>query len=143
MPAFALGCYPDSISSDLDVQSMNAAMMDMPTTMSKCLAMGMPLAEVISRSTAAPARMIGHPELGHLSPGAPADIALWNLREGAFAFKDSVGGRMRGSTRFECEMTFRDGEIVWDLNARDAAEYGDLPFNAGVREGEYIIPPDR
>jgi hypothetical protein len=40
-------------------------------------------------------------------------------------------------------MTFRDGEIVWDLNARDAAEYGDLPFNAGVREGEYIIPPDR
>ncbi len=49
------------------VQSMNGAMMDMPTTMSKCLAMGMPLSDVIARSTAVPARMIGHPELGHLS----------------------------------------------------------------------------
>jgi len=143
VPAFAQGFYPDSISSDLHVQSMNAAMMDMPTTMSKCLAMGMPLGEVIARSSAVPARMIGHPELGHLSPGAPGDVTLWNLREGTFGFKDSVGGRLRSNHRFECEMTVLGGEVVWDLNARDGVEYGEIPFGEGIREGEYFIPPER
>ncbi len=141
VPAFAQGFYPDSISSDLHVQSMNAAMMDMPTTMSKCLAMGMPLGDVIARSTAVPARMIGHPELGHLSPGAPGDVTLWNLREGTFGFKDSVGGRLRSNHRFECEMTVLGGEVVWDLNARDGVEYGEIPFGEGIREGEFFIPP--
>ena len=143
VPAFAQGFYPDSISSDLHVQSMNAAMMDMPTTMSKCLAMGMPLGEVIVRSSAVPARMIGHPELGHLSPGAPGDVTLWNLREGTFGFKDSVGGRLRSNRRFECEMTILGGEVVWDLNARDGVEYGEIPFGEGIREGEFFIPPER
>lgn len=141
VPAFAQGFYPDSISSDLHVQSMNGAMMDMPTTMSKCLAMGMPLSDVIARSTAVPARMIGHPELGHLSPGAPGDVTLWNLREGTFGFKDSVGGRLRSDRRFECEMTILGGEVVWDLNARDGTAYGEIPFGEGIREGEFFIPP--
>lgn len=141
VPAFAQGFYPDSISSDLHVLSMNAAMMDMPTTMSKCLAMGMPIGEVIARSTAVPARMIGHPELGHLSPGAPGDVTLWNLREGTFGFKDSVGGRLRSNRRFECEMTILGGDVVWDLNARDGVEYGEIPFGEGIREGEFFIPP--
>ncbi|MBL3538275.1 amidohydrolase/deacetylase family metallohydrolase [Aminivibrio sp.] len=143
VPAFAQGFYPDSISSDLHVLSMNAAMMDMPTTMSKCLAMGMPIGEVIARSTAVPARMIGHPELGHLSPGAPGDVTLWNLREGTFGFKDSVGGRLRSNRRFECEMTILGGDVVWDLNARDGVEYGEIPFGEGIREGEFFIPPER
>ena len=143
VPAFAQGFYPDSISSDLHVQSMNGAMMDMPTTMSKCLAMGMPLSDVIARSTAVPARMIGHPELGHLSPGAPGDVTLWNLREGTFGFKDSVGGRLRAHRRFECEMTILAGEVVWDLNARDGTAYGEIPFGEGIREGEFFIPPER
>ncbi|MPM00115.1 Deacetylase [bioreactor metagenome] len=143
VPAFAQGFYPDSISSDLHVQSMNGAMMDMPTTMSKCLAMGMPLSDVIARSTAVPARMIGHPELGHLSPGAPGDVTLWNLREGTFGFKDSVGGRLRSDRRFECEMTILAGEVVWDLNARDGTAYGEIPFGEGIREGEFFIPPER
>ena len=143
VPAFAQGFYPDSVCSDLHVQSMNGAMMDMPTTMSKCLAMGMPLSDVIARSTAVPARMIGHPELGHLSPGAPGDVTLWNLREGAFGFKDSVGGRLRSDRRFECEMTILGGEVVWDLNARDGTAYGEIPFGEGIREGEFFIPPER
>ena len=142
VPAIRGGFYPDSISSDLHVFSMNGAMMDMPTTMSKCLAMGMPLQEVIARSTFIPARMIGHPELGHLSKGAPADVALWTLREGAFGFKDTVGGRLLGSVRLECEMTLKGGETMWDLNARDAADYEDIPAGAGIREGEYRIPPE-
>lgn len=143
IPAFRQGFYPDSISSDLHVQSMNGAMMDMATTMSKCLALGMPLNEVIARSTTIPARMIGHPELGTLSRGAEADVSVWNVRKGTFGFKDTAGGRCSGSERLECEMTLRGGEVVWDLNARDAVEWQGLPENAGIRDGEYRIEPGR
>lgn len=141
IPAFNHGFYPDTISSDLHVQSMNGAMMDLPTTMSKCLALGMPLGEVVKAATSRPAEIIGHPELGSLTPGSPADVALWTLREGTFGFKDSAGGRIAGNLRLECEMTFLNGEVLWDLNARDAVPYAALPPNAGIREGEYLIPP--
>lgn len=142
VPAFRQGFYPDSISSDLHVQSMNGAMMDMATTMSKCLALGMPLDEVIARSTYIPARMIGHPELGTLSAGTEADVSVWNVRKGTFGFRDTAGGRCMGSERLECEMTIRNGEVVWDLNARDAVEWEDLPEDAGIRVGEYRIEPE-
>ena len=141
VPAFAHGFYPDSISSDLHYQSMNGGMMDMPVTMSKCLALGMPLAEVIGRSTFIPARMIGRPELGRLSAGAPADVALWNLREGAFGFKDAVGGRLESSRKLECEMTIMGGEVVWDLNARDAVPWEESSAEDNIRRGEFLIPP--
>ncbi len=141
LPAFVQGFFPDAVSSDLHTFSMNAGMMDMPTTMSKCLAMGMSMAEVVTRSTSGPARMIGHPELGTLSDGAPGDVALWTVRQGTFGFKDSVGGRLQGTKRLECEMTIRGGEVVWDLNARDAADYRGLPQEDGVRDGEYIVAP--
>ena len=142
LPAIAQGFYPDSISSDLHVQSMNGAMMDMAATMSKCLAMGMDLAEVVARSTSAPAEMIGRPDLGTLAVGAVADLALWTLRQGTFGFKDSVGGRFMGTERLECEMTLREGEIVWDLNGRDAVDYKAVPFGEGIREGEFFVPPE-
>ncbi|MDR1731771.1 MAG: amidohydrolase/deacetylase family metallohydrolase [Synergistaceae bacterium] len=141
IPAIEQGFYPDSISSDLHVQSMNGAMMDMATTLSKCLAMGMTLGEVIARSTHIPAGMIGHPELGTLQPGAEADVAVWNLRRGKFGFRDTSGGRLAGEERLECELTLRAGEVVWDLNARDAMEWSDLPVDAGIRPGEYRIEP--
>ena len=142
VPAFRQEFYPDSISSDLHVQSMNGAMMDMATTMSKCLALGMSLNEVIARSTHVPARMIGHPELGTLAPGAEADISVWSVRKGTFGYKDTVGGRCTGDERLECELTIRNGEVVWDLNARDAVDWKNLPDDAGIRPGEYRIEPE-
>jgi dihydroorotase len=140
-PAIQQGFYPDSISTDLHVLSMNGAMMDMTTTLSKCMALGMPLHEAIRRSTHRPAVMIGHPELGTLSIGSDADISLWNLRKGNFGFGDTAGGRIIGDERLECEMTVLGGETVWDLNARDAADYRELPDDAGVRPGEVILAP--
>ncbi|MDR2175803.1 MAG: amidohydrolase/deacetylase family metallohydrolase [Synergistaceae bacterium] len=140
-PAIRQGFYPDSISTDLHVLSMNGAMMDMATTISKCVALGMPLYDAIARSTHRPASMIGHPELGTLSVGSDADISVWKLREGSFGFKDTAGGRVGGSERLECEMTIRGGEVVWDLNARDATDYRELPGDAGVRPGEFISIP--
>ena len=142
IPAFKQGFWPDSISSDLHVQSMNSAMMDMATTMSKCLALGMPLNEVIAHSTCIPARMIGHPELGTLNIGAEADVSVWNVRSGTFGYKDTVGGRCSGNERLECELTIRSGEVVWDLNARDASDWREIPIDAGIRPGEYLIVPE-
>lgn len=141
-PAFRGGFYPDSVSSDLHYQSMNGAMMDMPVTMSKCLALGMPLEEVIARSTFIPARMIGRPHLGRLNQGAPGDVALWGIRRGTFGFKDSVGGRLGACDKLECEMTVMGGEVVWDLNARDAVPWEESSAEKNIRQGEFLIPPD-
>jgi len=143
-PAIAQGFYPDSISTDLHTGSMNGAMIDMPTTMSKMLALGMPLAEVIRASTAKPAEIIRRPELGHLGEGAPADIAVWNLQKGAFRFADAAGGAVSGELRLFCELTLKGGEIVWDWNARSAVDYRQLGPVYGIRPGfDSIVPPRR
>src|SRR5919201_2438489 len=75
IPAMKDGFLPDSISTDLHVGSMNAGMKDMLNVMSKFLAMGMPLDEVVRRSTLNPAREIKQDSLGHLSVGTTADVA--------------------------------------------------------------------
>lgn len=129
------GFYPDTISSDLHAGSMNAAMMDLPTVMSKLLAAGMPLEEVIGRATWAPAQLIGRPELGQLAPGAPADIAAWRIMEGQFGFADTEGGRLQGSQRLACELTLMEGRVAWDWNARVAVDYESLGPSYGIREG--------
>jgi dihydroorotase len=142
VPAVAQGFPPDTISTDLHVLCMNRRMMDMPTTMSKFLAMGMPVPEIVLRTTAKPAAAIGHPELGTLKPGSEADIAVWELQNGAFGFSDSEGGRLSGDARFVCEMTVRAGEVVWDRNARCEIDYTALPRDAGIREGlEFLVRP--
>lgn len=143
VPAVAQGFWPDSISTDLHTLSMNIGMIDMPTTMSKFLAMGMPLREVVRRSTVLPARMIGQPDLGHLSVGAVADIAAWRLMEGDFGFNDSDRGQLRGRRRLLCELTLLGGEVVWDWNARTGKDFREMPREYGVRPGEVIVPPPK
>jgi dihydroorotase len=91
---------------------------DMATTMSKILNIGVPLERVIEMSTVAPAREINRPELGTLSPGAPADIAVLALDEGDFTFVDCERTTMQGNQRLRCEMTFFDGEIAWNPSGR-------------------------
>src|SRR5579871_1903869 len=86
VPAMRQGFGPDSISTDLHIGSMNAGMKDMLNVMSKFLNIGMPLDEVILRSTWTPAREIRHEELGNLSVGAAADIAVLRVEEGHFGF---------------------------------------------------------
>ena len=141
VPALEQGFPPDSISTDLHGLSMNTGMLDMPTTMTKFLALGMDLAEVVKHSTSVPAAMIGHPELGHLSPGGPADIAVWKVLKGRFGLADSAGGRIEADRRLVCELTFKDGRVAWDWNARAAADYRTLGPGYGVREGEFTLGP--
>jgi dihydroorotase len=95
---------------------MNAAMKDILNVMSKFLIMGMDLKEVIKASTWSPAQAIQKEELGNLSVGAPADIAVLDLRKGDFGFFDYTGYKQEGQGKLECEMTIRDGKIVYDLN---------------------------
>lgn len=142
-PAIRQGFYPDSISTDLHNGSMNGPMFDMPTTMAKMLAVGMPLEAVVRASTWNPAQQIKHPELGHLTVGAVADVAAWKMLEGEFGFGDPNGGRVMGKQRLQCEMTLKDGEILYDWNARASVDWRTLPKDYGVREVEFLIPPPK
>ncbi len=116
IPAIKEGFYPNSISTDLHVGSMNAAMKDMLTTMSKFMAMGMDIKSVITASTWNPAKEIQHEELGNLSVGSGADVAILNIRKGNFGLFDYTGYKIDTDKKFECELTIRDGKIVYDLN---------------------------
>jgi len=116
IPAFKNGFYPNSISTDIHTSSMNAAMKDMLNVMSKLMAIGMSLDSVIAASTWNPAREIKHEELGHLSEGAIADIAIFGMRTGKFGFFDYTGYKVEGNQKLECEMTIKGGKIVYDLN---------------------------
>lgn len=126
-PAIQNGFSPDSISTDLHTRNVHGVVVDMQTTMSKILNCGMPLQEVIYRSTVTPAREIGHPELGHLSVGAEADVAVFNVLEGDFTFVDCGKAKMKGNRKFDCVMTLRAGEIVFDPSGLSMPEWPDAP----------------
>ena len=145
VPLLKEGFAPDSISTDLHTGSMNAGMKDMLNVMDKFLAMGMSLDEVIAKSTWNPAREIKREDLGNLSVGALADVAVLNLEKGTFGFVDMYGARMKGTQKMTCEMTLRDGKVVYDLNGLAREDWDKLPkgyrytgdgrWDAGTRTG--------
>ena len=121
------GFLPDTISTDLHVGSMNAGMKDQLNVMSKLLALGLTLEDVIARSTWNAARAVRHEELGQLSVGAPADVTVLNVLPGRFGFVDSFGGRLQGERKLVCELTLRDGRIVYDLEGLARPAWDTLP----------------
>ena len=116
LPAIKGGLFPNTISTDLHTSSMNGSMKDQLNVMSTFLTMGMPVADIFKASTWAPAQAIKREDLGNLSVGAVADVAVFSMRKGIFGFKDRTGKKLEGKQKFECEMTIRDGRIVYDLN---------------------------
>src|SRR5438034_6796829 len=128
IPAMKQGFPPDSISTDLHIGSMNAGMKDMLNVMSKFLNMGMSLPDVLLRSTWNPAREIKRIELGNLSLGSVADLAVLNVRKGQFGFIDVDGGKMMGTQKLECELTVVGGKIVWDLNGISCPDWEKMPI---------------
>jgi dihydroorotase len=127
IPAMEGGFTPNSISTDLHIGNVNGPVFDMITTMSKVLSIGMPLQEVIYRSTVTPAQEIGHPELGTLSEGAEADIAVLTREEGEFGYVDCGRAKFIGNQKLVCQMTVRAGEIVYDLQGRSMPEWEQAP----------------
>lgn len=126
-PAIAQGFVPDSISTDLHTGNVNGVVIDMVTTMNKVLNLGTPLADVIARSTVAPAHEIGHPELGHLGVGAEADIAVFALDWGQFSYVDCGRARLSGDRRLRCVLTLRAGEIVYNPEGLGLSEWPEAP----------------
>ncbi len=125
--AFKERFQPDSISTDFHINSMNAGMKDLLNVMSKFLALGMPLDDVIARSTWNPARAIKQEQLGHLTVGAIADVAVLRLEKGRFGYGDQFGARLMGNERLSAEMTLKDGRIVYDLNGLSRPAWDSLP----------------
>jgi dihydroorotase len=91
-------------------------MKDMSNLMSKFLAMGLSVQDVIFRSTWKPAQVINRPELGNLSVGTEADIAVFTIEKGNFGFLDITGEKLAGTQKLISELTVRAGKVVWDLN---------------------------
>ncbi|GAA3283985.1 amidohydrolase/deacetylase family metallohydrolase [Streptomyces lavendulae] len=123
VPAMNEGFTPDVISTDLHITSMNAGMQDMSNVMSKFLVLGMALRDVVSASTWKPAQAINRPDLGNLSVGAPADLAVFSLEKGTFGYVDSFGFRLDGSKRLAPRLTIRAGKVVWDLAGKAAQQW--------------------
>ncbi len=125
------GFPPDSISTDLHIGSMNSGMQNQILTMSKLLALGESLDDVIAQATWNPAREIKREEFGHLSVGAIADVAVLSLASGEFGLVDSFGARQDADKELVCEMTFKDGQLMFDLNGRTRQDWRELPPDYG------------
>jgi dihydroorotase len=127
VPLMKAGFLPDTMSTDLHTNSMNAGLKDILNLMSKFLAMGMPLDKVIAANTWNAARAIKQEQLGHLSVGAAADVAVLRVEKGSFGFADQHGARLKGTERLRCELTLRDGKVVYDLNDLTGEDWDKLP----------------
>ncbi|MGH9718780.1 MAG: amidohydrolase/deacetylase family metallohydrolase [Bryobacteraceae bacterium] len=141
VPAVKQGFPPDSISTDVHSGSLNSGMKDQLNVMSKFLNMGMSIDDVVVRCTWNPARIIHREQIGHLSTGALADLAVLRMEKGRFAFVDSWGARMDGTQRLVGELTIASGRVVYDLNGRTRERWDRLgnyqpqgePFWDGTR----------
>jgi dihydroorotase len=134
IPALKSGFIPNTISTDIHTGSMNAGMKDQLNVMSKFLNMGMNLQQVIAASTWLPAQVIHKDDLGHLSAASVADIAVFSLQKGSFGFVDSGGFRMQGSQKLQCELTVREGNVVYDLNGISRPAWDSTTVSSGAKK---------
>jgi dihydroorotase len=136
--AAAQGFWPDTISTDLHAASIVGQQSDMPNCMSKMLLLGMTLPDAVLRATVNPAKAIHrYPEIGTLGVGQIADIAVLDLANGVFAFKDAWGAKRLATKRLECAFTVRDGLVVYERGARDpdgSTEIYDLLLRTGGQD---------
>ncbi len=105
------GFLPDVISTDIHTGNIKGCVIDLPTTMSKFLNLGMALEDVVERVTVAPAKAVGREDLGSLRVGGVGDAAVLTLKEGKFEFQDSNGNKMTGKLLLTCVLTVKDGKV--------------------------------
>ncbi len=127
VPALRQGFGPDTLSTDLYLDNVAGPVIGLLHVMSKYLSMGMPLEEVVFRTTARPAQVLRRPGLGTLSVGGCADIAVLRTVDGPVAFADSGRARMQGDQRIECAATLRAGELVYNPWALGMPDWQDAP----------------
>lgn len=135
IPAYEQGFYPDTLSTDLYLHNVNGPAYGLLNVMSKYLNIGMPLEEVLYRTTARPAEIIGHQELGKLEVGMDADISVLRVKEGNFGFADSGNARMQGKQMLECMLTIRAGEFVYNPMAYGMPDWKNAPESYRIAPG--------
>lgn len=136
-PLMETGHRPDVISTDIHQLSIDGPMFDLPTTLSKFLALGMTLPEVIRAATARPAEILGlEGRLGTLALGAAADIALFELKRGKFPFYDIEGHVRHGSELLVNTQTIVDGRPMDRLPEVNPAPW--MAHNFSEEENFYI-----
>lgn len=141
VPAVRQGFIPDSISTDL--HTGNYTVLSMTQVMSKFLAMGVPLDEIIRRSTVNPAHEIRRPELGTLSVGKEADIAVLEVLNGKFSYVDCGFARMDGMLKLMARMTMRAGRILYDPSGLSMVEWENARPQYFVTPALSTSPPAR
>jgi dihydroorotase len=109
------GFPPDTISSDVHALCIDGPAYDQVTTMSKFLALGMSLADVVAASTIKPAQGLGRPDLGVLKPGAAGDASVLSIEDGEFSLEDVRGKVVKAPRRIFAKGAVIGGE--WWLPA--------------------------
>lgn len=107
------GFLPDTFSTDLYYLNREGPVWDLATTLSKMLYLGVSLEETLARATSAPARALGEGDLGVLRVGAPADVAVLEVQEGAFRLVDTVQEAVEAPRRLVCRATVRGGQVIY------------------------------
>jgi dihydroorotase len=102
------GMTPYTVSTDLHARSLYRPAFDLPTTMAKLLAVGLPLVDVIAAATLHPARALGL-NAGTLDVGAPADLAVFTVETGAFKLTDTRRQTRTAPLRLVNEATYLAG----------------------------------
>lgn len=118
MPAIKAGFYPNSISTDMYAAYEGNETKNILNIMSKFLALGMSVPDVIKTVTWNPAKEINHEELGNISAGAIADVTILSIRNGKFDLYDYTGYGIVSPKKIECEFTIKNGKIVYELNRK-------------------------
>jgi dihydroorotase len=107
------GFWPDTISTDWNVMSKTTGVVDLPNVMSKFIMLGMPLSQIIACATINAARVFpSFDDRGTLNVGAPADVAILELRDGTFEFLDNYKGTRAGRQRLFPTATVLAGRPV-------------------------------
>jgi len=141
VPAVKQGFIPDSMSTDLHTGDLNV--ISMTEVISKFLAMGVPLEDLIRRATVNPAREIRRPELGTLSVGKEADIAVLEELHGRFSYIDCGYARMDGDVKLIARMTIRAGRIVYDPSGLSMTQWERARSQYFTTPGLSSLPPAR
>ncbi|MEZ5837750.1 MAG: amidohydrolase/deacetylase family metallohydrolase [Geminicoccaceae bacterium] len=106
------GFYPDVISSDIHALNIDGPAYDLLHTMSKFLALGLPVMDIVRMASSEPARAIARSDLGRLAPGSVGDAAVLDVRQGRYTFTDVLGQKMSHNEAFHCDGIVIAGEWI-------------------------------
>lgn len=133
-PIMKAGYLPDSISTDIHVGSYNNGMKDLLNVADKLMLLGETVPQVIAQMTSHPAHEIRQEQYGNLSVGSIADVAVFSIDTGKFGFVDMYNTKAMGTKKLVCELTLKDGKVVYDLNGISADLWDATQHSADERQ---------